>query len=549
MRLLIILGLIFFLHGSNSVAQTVERPRLVVGIVIDQMRFDYLYRYQEHFSKDGFLRLMHHGFSFENAHCRYMPTGTASGHATIYTGTTPSVHGIIADSWYDRDTEQMVYCVDDSGVKTVGEDGYAGERSPERLFVSTITDQLRMATGYRGKVVSIALDDRSAVLPGGHTAGAAYWFDSETGKFITSTYYMDRLPGWVEAFNARKLPGKYARKNWQLLLPDSAYTASTPDNEPWEHVTKEEDKPVFPHVAAHDPDDAYGSLLASPWGNQLIIDFAEAAVANEKLGQDNDPDFLAVSFATTDHVGQRYGTDAMETEDIYLRLDRQLAGLFHYLDQHVGRGNYLLFLTSDGGAAPAPEYLLEHNIPAGHFDTGSFVDYLRKNLGETYGAAGLLTKYANDQIYLNDSLLDVLGLNKEDVSQKTADWAQDFPEVYMAAASNRLAAHDGHRFPEFLLRNGDYPGRSGDVFVVYQPWFTDDEGSGIGSNSPYSYNTHIPLLFYGWHIPVGKSYAAVDMADIAPTLAAMLHMTEPNAATGRILQALFGKSGELPDRD
>ena len=546
MRLLTIVLLACLIRPGYGYTQSkleteVVRPKLVVGIVVDQMRFDYLYRYMDHYTKGGFLRLMDDGYNFANTHYNYIPTYTGPGHSSIYTGTTPSVHGIAANDWYDRDTRQMVYCVDDPGVKSVGGDHYAGQRSPSNLFASTITDQLRFGTNYRGKVIGVALKDRSAILPAGHAANAAYWFDSETGNFITSTYYMDRLPHWVNLFNARKLPGTYMKKGWRLLLPDSAYSASTADNEKWERTMNSEKSPVFPHVLSSNPGNPYQSILTSPWGDELTLDFAESAITHEGLGHDSNTDFLTISFSSTDYVGHSYGTNARETEDIYLRLDRQLADLFSFLDQHVGKNNYLLFLTADHAASPAPEYLLAHNVPAGRFDTGSFVDYLKQNLADTYGTANLLEKYVNQQVYLSDSLLTVLDLGKAEVEQQVAEWARAYPDVYTAATNEQLKAHEYHKFPYSLIQNGDYPGRSGDVFIVYQPYFFGGGRDAVGTThgSPYNYDTHVPLLFYGWHVPKGTSYMQVQITDIAPTLAAMLKITEPNEATGKVLEPLF----------
>lgn len=548
MRLLTILLLAGMIYPKGGYAQNepvnqVNRPKLVVGIVVDQMRYDYLYRYMDHYTNDGFLRLMDNGYNFANTHYNYMPTYTGPGHASIYTGTTPSVSGISANSWYDRDSRQMVYCVDDSGVKSVGGNRYAGERSPANLFTSTITDQLRYGTNYKGKVIGIALKDRSAILPAGHAANAAYWFDTSTGNFITSTYYMDQLPRWVVSFNARKLPQMFMNRGWKQLLPDSAYTASTRDNESWEKVMRGEKNPVFPHLLPKDPRDPYQSILTSPWGDQLTLDFAESAITHENLGKDKNTDFLAISFSSTDYVGHSYGTNSRETEDIYLRLDRQLAALFHFLDRHVGKGNYLVFLTADHAASPTPEYLLAHNVPAGRFDTDSFVDYLKKNLADTYGTANLLERYANQQVYLSDSLLTVLDLNKDKVEQKVADWSQSYPDVYKAATADQLQKQEYHKFPLSLIQNGDYPGRSGDVFVVYQPYFIGSGGNAVGTThgSPYSYDTHVPLLFYGWHVLKGTSYKDVTITDIAPTLAAMLKITEPNGVTGKVLTQLFSR--------
>ena len=329
------LTLCFTLFFLATYSQPVQGPKLVVGIVVDQMKYDYIYRYWNKLGEGGFKRLVKEGFEFSNTKYNYAPTVTGPGHASIFTGATPSLHGIISNDWYNRATKQFVYCVDDSTFKTVGSKGNAGMMSPANLMVNTIGDELKLATNFKAKVIGIALKDRGAVLTAGHAANAAYWFDSKSGNWITSSYYMPDLPGWVNTFNALKYPQQYSKMVWNTLLDISKYTESTPDDTPYESAYKGEDSPTFPHDFGKLNSKDYENIRRSPFGNTMTKDFAKAAITAEQLGGDEITDMLCVSFSSTDYIGHQFGTNAIETEDCYLRLDKDIEDFLDFLDKSI----------------------------------------------------------------------------------------------------------------------------------------------------------------------------------------------------------------------
>ncbi len=375
----IIITILFFSLCSIIVfSQPVQRPKLVVGIVIDQMRYDYLYRFKPYYGKDGFNRLMNEGTNFTYAHFNYVPTFTGPGHTSVYTGTTPFYHGIIANNWYDRQSNKMIYCVDDPTEKSVGSNDDEGEMSPKRLLATTITDQIKLATNGDSKVISVSLKDRAAILPGGHWANASYWYDSKKGNFITSSYYMKTLPEWVNKFNDEKLADKYMSGEWTLSKPVSDYQICAPDEVPYEKDVFSEGKTSFPHNFTNvKPGSKYAILESTPFGNQIVEEFAKAALKNEKLGEGKQTDFLAISFSSTDFIGHAYGTNSFEIEDTYIKLDAQIADLMKVLDKQVGKGNYLLFLTADHAALETPGFLEKHNLPTGELNIRNVKDSLK----------------------------------------------------------------------------------------------------------------------------------------------------------------------------
>ena len=353
------LPLFFLFFTLSLVAQ--QRPKLVVGIVVDQMKMEYLYRFQNDFSENGFKRLMNDGYTFHNMHYNFMPTYTAPGHASIYTGTTPAMHGIVSNEWFSRTAGKEVYCTDDATVKTIG-DGKKdeGEMSPKNLQTTTITDELRLSTNFKGKVIGISIKDRGAILPAGHFANWAFWY-SKTGSFISSTFYGEALPTWVTEFNAQKSYMKYINQGWNLLKPASTYNESMPDDNPYEGKLYKVDKPVFPYdlKAMYDKNDA-GVIRVTPFGNDYVNDFAKLAIEKEQLGKDDITDFLAISFSSPDYVGHILGPRSMELQDTYLRLDNTIADFLNYLDKTVGKGNYLVFLTADHAGAENAKHLKDN---------------------------------------------------------------------------------------------------------------------------------------------------------------------------------------------
>ncbi|RTQ53602.1 alkaline phosphatase family protein [Hymenobacter gummosus] len=553
--------------GAPAEAQKtkpVPRPKLVVGIVVDQMRYDYLYRYWNKYGADGFRRLLGEGFSFENCHYNYVPTYTGPGHASIYTGTTPSVHGIIGNNWLERETGKGTYVTEDKSVKSVGGDAWAGQMSPRHMLTTTITDELRLATNFQAKTIGVCIKDRGSILPAGHAASAAYWFDNSNGSFITSTFYAQQLPDWVQQFNARKLPQQYLSKPWETLLPLSEYTESTADDVPWENTFKGEQKPVFPHnlpvLSGLAPAQVQGTMLAAgekppttnldlirttPFGNTLTLDFALEAIRQEQLGQRGQTDFLALSFSSTDYVGHHFGVNAIETEDTYLRLDRDIARLLKTLDQTVGKGQALVFLSADHGAAHSPEFLKSQRIPAGSVGPRLWRDTLQAQLQRRYGPGQWVLSYENQQVYLNRPLIQQKKLDLYQVQQQTAELVVQFTGVTRAVAATDVQRSHWESGLLMYLENGYLPKRSGDVMVVMEPGWLEsyaypvNKGTTHGSSG--AYDTHIPLLFWGWRVPQGESVYPARITDIAPTVARFLHIQEPDGCTGQPLQDVLTK--------
>jgi predicted AlkP superfamily pyrophosphatase or phosphodiesterase len=521
-----------------------EKPTLVVGIVIDQMRYDYLTRYYDRYGEGGFKRLLKNGFSLENAHYNYIPTYTAVGHASIYTGTTPNMHGIIGNWWYDKYQKKSIYCVTDANYQTVGSDSKYGSRSPYRMYTTTITDQLRLAQNMRGKTIGVAIKDRSSILPAGHTATAAYWFDNTPeSKVITSSFYMKELPEWVQQFNASKPAEKYTSKPWETLYDIKTYTSSLPDNNAYEGLFKGEKTPVFPHDLPSLKAQNWGNgiIKETPFGNSITLDLAKAAITGEDLGKTDVTDFLAISFSSTDYVGHKYGPDAIETEDTYLRLDKDLADLFTFLDTEVGAHKYTVFLTADHAAAQVPAYLQSLRIPAPYFDSKGFKEFIKQVSLKHFKSDKVVENISNYQLFLNKQTLESLNLNSDEVSQILADEAILFDGIYKAVTSRTLQTTSFHDGIMNTLQNGYNQKFSGDVLMIPDPGAITRERTGTTHGSGYSYDTHIPMIFYGNGIKKGHSVKKYQIIDIAPTLSTLLDIEFPNGATGKVIDEVLKK--------
>lgn len=526
--------------GSRNGQGTAERPlfgdppKLVVGIVVDQMRYDYLSRFWGKFTDDGFKRLVGDGFTCRNHHFNYAPTSTGPGHASIYTGTTPAVHGILGNDWFDVSSGQSVYCTGDDSVLPVGTAADAGKNSPHRMLVSTITDQLRLHYQMRSKVVAVAIKDRGAVLPGGHTANAAYWFEGgTTGNWITSSYYMDQLPDWVQRFNNSGAAAAY-RKDWEPLRDLDTYVESGPDNVPYEGLIDGEQAPVFPHKLPElwDANGSFGLLRITPFGNSLTTDFALEALEAEALGADAIPDFLAISYSSTDYVGHFYGVDSKEVEDTYLRLDQDLARLLKHLDKKVGSGNYTVFLTADHGALPVAGYLADQKLPAGNLEMQGIGQRFNDFIRFTYGNSKIVRNSSNSQIFLDHDLIRNLDLDLAEVQRTLAAELMSYDGVEAVYTATQMMETDYTDGVPAILRRGFNPKRSGDLLLVYPRSFVNYSSTGSTHGSPYPYDTHVPLLFYGKGIRKGSVLRRTTIPDIAPTLAALLGIALPDGTTG-----------------
>src|SRR5688572_13531720 len=390
---------------AQAKSKPLDRPKLVVGIVVDQMRYDFLYRYWDKYSDDGFKRLLREGFSFENTQYNYVPTYTGPGHASIYTGATPATHGIVGNDWFVCETGLNMYCTGDPGVGTIGSASVAGKMSPNNMIATTITDELRLATNLGSKVIGVCLKDRGSILPAGHMPNAASGYEGSTGGCITSSYYTERLPAWVESFNNQKQADKYLSQPWNTLLPLAQYTESTPDDNEFEKPLGNETRPVFPHDLPKLRGTTFDILRYSPFGNTLTKDFAIETIKQEKMGQGNFTDFLALSFSSTDYIGHQFGPNSVEIEDTYLRLDKDIAEFLKFLDKQVGKKDVLVFLTADHGAAHVPNFLKTMKLPAGSNSPVLLRDSLEKHLQKEFGPGNWISSYENQQVYLNRNFI------------------------------------------------------------------------------------------------------------------------------------------------
>ena len=525
--------------AQQSNAAAIERPKLVVGIVVDQMRWDYLYRYQKRYTDGGFKRLLGEGFSCENTMIPYVPSVTAIGHTCIYTGSVPSIHGIAGNNFV-KDGKK-VYCTDDDSVKPVGTTSVAALMSPRNLWVSTIGDEMKIASNGRAKVVGVALKDRASILPAGHNPNGAFWFDDQTGCFITSSYYMDRLPKWVEAFNDKRLPEQYLSQKWNTLYPKNTYTESTTDENEYENGIREGGKATLPlNLPELYKKYGYGIIRNTPFGNSLTLDMAKAAIDGEQLGADDETDLLAVSCSSTDYIGHQVGTHAIETEDTYLRLDKAIADFLAYLDSKVGKGNYLVFLSADHGAMNNAAFLQDRRIPAGSWDASATAKKLNHVLAKEYPEAGDIVKTVmNYQVFFNRDVIKSKQLDFDNIKQTVVNVLKEDPSVQYACDMAKASTESIPEEVKSRIINGYNRERSGDVVIILKPNFYAHGMKGTDHGAWNSYDRHIPLVFMGWGIKHGATTKQTFMTDIAPTIAAMLHVQAPNGCVGK---SIFGNN-------
>lgn len=511
-----------------------DPPDLVIGIVVDQMRYDYIHRYWDDYGEGGIKRLYSEGFSFDNARFNYVPTYTAPGHASVFTGTTPAVHGIIGNSWYDRQAGRTRYNVEDETVEPVGTDGDAGRMSPKRMLTTTITDELRLHTNMRSRVVSVALKDRSSILTAGHTGNGAYWFDEENGNFVTSSFYRDELPGWVRDFNRSGRAESYMEGTWDLLQPEDRYQASLPDDNPYEGTLPGGDKNTFPYDLEKKQEAAGYSLLPSiPAGNTFTLDFALQAIEAEQLGQRGVTDFLAIGFSTPDIIGHTFGPASREVHDQYLRFDREIERLLDYIDEQFGRENVLIFLTSDHGAAHVPRYMQDQQVPAGYFHDDQVEERIRTFLQQTFGE-DLLSAFSNQQVFLDRQAIDDRGLDRAEVQTAVSRYLRREEGVAGTLTAETLINTGFTEGPRALVQRGFHQQRSGDVVAwLESQWvpFWEDE-TGTTHFSPWSYDTRAPMIWYGSEVQPGSTSQRVSVTDIAPTLSILLGIPFPSGTTG-----------------
>lgn len=536
-----------FLLSFLIISAQETRPKLVVGIVVDQMRQEYLYRFESKFGEGGFKRLIYGGFTLTNAHYNYVPTYTGPGHASVFSGATPAVHGIIGNDWWDKNLKKNVNCVGDERYKSVGVIDGNGDVSPWRMLSTTITDELKLFSQKRSKVIGISMKDRGAVLPAGHLPDGAYWLDYKSGNMITSTYYKSVLPTWVENFNVLKLADKYLDQTWNTTLSIEQYTESQPDISPYEKKMKGMEKAAFPYplkeIRKSGKD--YEMLVDVAFGDDFLTEFVKAALVGEKLGKGTETDFISISYSTPDYVGHSTGPNSVEVEDTYIRLDKNLEDLLKKLDQEVGAGNYLVFLTADHAIADIPQSFKDNNIPSGNFNSANVEANLNDFLLKYFPGKKIIEKISNEQVFLNQELFNgdpkIAGIDLliatdliTNYLQATEGVAQVFQKSVIKQGSYSETGIKG------MIIRGYHFKRSGDIAFQLEPgWISSSWAQGTTHGSGYTYDTHVPVLFYGKGIKKGSSSQYHPITDIAPSLSVLLKIKFPSGCTGQPISEMI----------
>jgi predicted AlkP superfamily pyrophosphatase or phosphodiesterase len=517
------------------------KPKLIIGIVVDQMRYDYLYRFDKHYSKNGFKLLLNEGFNCKNTKYNYVPTYTGPGHASVFTGATPAVHGIISNNWFEHSTKKSVYCCDDSTVYTLGSSSIKeGKMSPKNCMASTFGDELKLFSP-QSKVIGIALKDRGAILPAGHLANAAYWLDSKTGSWISSTFYYSQIPNWVTDFNNKKISDKIVNSIWNTSFPIETYIESLPDSNNYEEAFLENKKITFPYSIKEIKDKkGYGVIKEIPMGNSFTKDFAIETIEKEALGKDEYTDVLTISFSATDYVGHRFGISSKELQDTYIKLDNDLAQLIEYLDKNIGRENFVLFLTADHGAVENPNYLKDKKLVAGYINEKKIKEEVKSQLKKNFSDSIILA-FDNQQFYLNHDFIKLKKLDLDAIKKNIINTSLSFSEVLYSFDTKKILEIRNTQAPITLVLNGIHSKKSGDVVLVYQNSFIEEDygTKGTTHGAPYSYDTRVPLIWLGATIQNGNSTRAIEITDIAPTISNILNTALPSGTFGQPIHEIL----------
>ncbi|MBN2213818.1 MAG: alkaline phosphatase family protein [Bacteroidales bacterium] len=538
----LLLTVTFYSYSQEVTRIPTEQPKLIIGMVISQMRFDYIYRYWDKLGENGIRKMIERGTFCSNTSFNYLFSQEGVGHATIMTGATPSGHGIVAKEWYLNLQDITVGNTEDNNQKTIGGSYEAGRNSPLNLMSTTFTDELRLSNNFRSKVISVSLDANPAVLSGGHTASSAYWFDPVTGNFITSSYYTDSLPQWVDSFNVKKLPDIYLDQEWNTILPLNQYTESMPDNNKYEEGFK--GQVAFPYnlrmlSASTKKKNDYGIIVKTPFGNSLLKDFALTAINKEELGKDIYTDVLIVSFTSLEYIGNLFGPNSVEVEDAIIRLDREIAHFLEFIDHNIGKEGTLVFFAADHGVAQVPAYLNDMKIPVGYFNYHGAIMLLKSALNNIYGKGDWIKAYHSQQIYLNRTLIEDSRLSFEEFQNYVARFMLQFSGVANTVTAGTLQTTNFTSGIFKKIQNSYNQKNSGDVILNLKPGWVEKTGGTTNHNSSYAYDTRIPLIWYGWKIKRARIIRQVDITDIAPTIASFLHITYPNACTGNPVNELL----------
>jgi predicted AlkP superfamily pyrophosphatase or phosphodiesterase len=538
----VLISLVFSIFSSCNLTpkasgSDLDKPKLVVSIVVDQMRFDNLDKYKESYSNNGFNRLIREGFNLKNNHFNYVPTVTGPGHSSISTGSTPKTHGIVGNNWFNKKTQKDVYCTTDLNYENLGGNAYSAKMSPNNLLVNTLGDLNRIENDMNSKTISIAIKDRGSILMGGRKANAAYWFyGKDKGEWVSSKYYMEELPEWVDNFNNSDIVSTYIGE-WNTLYDINSYKESRSDDNNFEKSFKGHPSVTFPYDLnkLKHLNDGYDMLKETPFGNNLTTDFAIEAISNEKLGKDQFTDVLTISYSSTDYIGHNFGVDAKETQDAYLRLDLEIERLLYFLDSYVGENEYTLFLTADHGASKIPAYLNSIGVKSQNIEEGTVKNILKDVLFKSYGSNQLISKVMNSQIYLNDEIINSLNLSFNSIEKTIINTLNQLEYIDKVYTSEDIINGNFDSGYELLIQNGYNVLRSGDIIFKLKENVISYGNKGTTHGSGYTYDTHVPLIFFGKKIVQGESNVKTKITDIAPTIAKLLGLKKMSDSTGEVL--------------
>ena len=538
----VLISLVFSIFSSCNLTpkasgSDLDKPKLVVSIVVDQMRFDNLDKYKESYSNNGFNRLIREGFNLKNNHFNYVPTVTGPGHSSISTGSTPKTHGIVGNNWFNKKTQKDVYCTTDLNYENLGGNAYSAKMSPNNLLVNTLGDLNRIENDMNSKTISIAIKDRGSILMGGRKANAAYWFyGKDKGEWVSSKYYMEELPEWVDNFNNSDIVSTYIGE-WNTLYDINSYKESRSDDNNFEKSFKGDPSVTFPYDLnkLKHLNDGYDMLKETPFGNNLTTDFAIEAISNEKLGKDQFTDVLTISYSSTDYIGHNFGVDAKETQDAYLRLDLEIERLLYFLDSYVGENEYTLFLTADHGASKIPAYLNSIGIKSQNIEEGTVKNILKDVLFKSYGSNQLISKVMNSQIYLNNEIINSLNLSFNSIEKTIINTLNQLEYIDKVFTSEDIINGNFYSGYDLLIQNGYNVLRSGDIIFKLKENVISYGNKGTTHGSGYAYDTHVPLIFFGKKIVQGESNVKTKITDIAPTIAKLLGLKQMSDSTGEVL--------------
>jgi predicted AlkP superfamily pyrophosphatase or phosphodiesterase len=543
--ILIIQSLFFDAKGQTAYIPP-EKPKLVVGIVVEQLRYDHLEQYRNRLAENGIRLLLNEGTYYQNASYEYMLTQSAPGHATISTGAEPSVHGITSDNWYASLRNELIYSTADNSVGPVGGSYESGQRSPINLLASTFSDELKMATNGVAKVYAVGMKDNSAILSAGHSADAAYWYDNSTGTWMTSNYYRDSLPDWINDFNASGYSDTFLDGSWTLLRPIEDYTDCVPDSNAFEagfdgvNYFPYDLKKMSTKRRLLTKEKDYSLLDEVPFGNSLTNQFAMKLIEKEELGLDDVTDFLTICFSATDNIGHRFGPSSFEVADAVYRLDKDIAELLAFLNDKIGKRNILVYFTSAHGVSEIPDIRESYRIPSGYFIQNQAIQLLRSYLNVLYGEGNWVKGYSERQIFLNREFIEDAKIDLDEIRQRVARFMVQFAGVASAYPYSAFETNDFVDGNLSRISNSFSPKRTGDVIIILNPGWVEKEDDHVTEhNSPYEYDTHVPLIWYGWSANRATVTRKVNLTDISATLSSLLKVPYPNACTGEPLFELF----------